>query len=129
MDASKTSISAGLALAKILWEDQAVSGRVTRIFPVAIDSAELPFIVFRTVGLEQEAVKSGAGADTAQVEVMCCAEGYEEAVELAEAVRGSLDGVSYSDEEIRMRGCRLSDHDEFWEGDAYVERLVFDIRI
>ncbi len=129
MDAPKTSISAGIIIGKLLSEAPAVAGITDKVFPVAVDQATLPYIVFKTIGLEQAPVKGGQGADTAELEVCCCAEGYEEAVTLAEAVREALDGISCEEEGIRMRSCRLSDHEEFWEDDAYVERLVFDVKI
>lgn len=126
-----TSLSAGAIIRSLLLADEAVASRAGKVFPVAIDtSAELPYVLYRRTALEQLPQKSGRpGADTAVIEVGCYTAGYAEGVELAEAVRGALDFASGEAAGLRLRACHLVDSDEGWEDDAYVQRLVFNVKI
>lgn len=93
------------------------------------DSAELPYIVYRRAQLEQEPVKGRRGADTVGIEVLCYTQHYTEGVELAEAVRGALDGAQGEIDGLVMRSCYLADSEEAWQDDAYVQQLMFNVKI
>ena len=129
MAVSKTSLSAGEIIRAMLIEDSEVAGRVTKIFPVVEDKAELPYIVYRRTQLEQVPTKAGRGADTVGIEILCYTKGYTEGVELAEAVRGALDGAQGESDGLVMRSCHLADSEEAWQDDAYVQQLVFNVKI
>ena len=129
MAVGKTSLSAGEIIRSILMSDSEVSARVKKIFPVVEDSAELPYIVYRRAQLEQEPVKGRRGADTVGIEVLCYTQHYTEGVELAEAVRGALDGAQGEIDGLVMRSCYLSDSEEAWQDDAYVQQLMFNVKI
>lgn len=132
MDAqSHSSISAGLVIFAILSENEEIGQRVTRIFPVAItaENAKLPFIVYRTVKQEPMPVKPQRGLDSCQVAVDCAAAGYKEAVELAEMVRRALEESDREESGIQIASCEMSDREEFYEDDAFVERLIFTITV
>lgn len=126
----KTSLSAGAVIRAILIEDPEVSSRVNKIYPIFTDSAELPYIVYRRAEMEVSPQKAGQpGADTIQMEITCYTERYGEGIELAEAVRAALDMVAATHEGQRMRGCYLSNSEEAWENDAYIQQLTFTIKI
>lgn len=126
MELRKTSLSAGRIIRKLLLASQEVTARAKKIFPVVIDKAVLPYVLYRRAALEQDPTKAGfPGADTVQMEIYCYTEGYEEGVELAEAVRRALDFAR----DPGMRSCTLTGAEEFWEDDACVQRLVFTIKI
>lgn len=129
MGVSKSSLSAGEIIRSILIGDAEVAARAKKVFPVVEDSADLPYIVYRRVQLEQEPVKGKRGADTVAIEVLCYTAGYTEGVELAEAVRDALDGKNGESDGLTMRSCYLSGSDEAWQDDAYVQQLVFNIKI
>ena len=130
MAASKTSLSAGEVIRAALLDDKDVMARVNKIFPVVADSAELPYISYRRAGFEQNPQKAGApGADSIELEVLCFTARYTEGVELAEAVRGALDGVQGETDGLVMRSCYLADSEEGWQDDAYVQQLVFNVKI
>lgn len=130
MDANKaTSISAGKAIYGVLSGNPVISASVTNIFPVAVDEAKLPYIVYKRIKGEYEPVKAGAGADASNVEVLCCAEDYDGAVDLAEGVNLLLNGRSGIFNGIRIRSCRYMDSDDFFEDDAYVVRIIFKVAI
>lgn len=129
-EVNKTSLNAGLVVRKLLLESEVVMERTKKIFPLVTDKAELPYIVYRRMSLEHSPTKAGyPGADTVRVEVSVFTEKYGEGVELAEAVRQALDYSHGEAEDVRMRSCVLSDAEELWEDDAFVQNLVFTIKI
>lgn len=129
MAVSKTSLSAGEIIRAMLIEDSEVMARANKVFPVVEDSAELPYIVYRRTQLEQDPTKGRRGADTVGIEILCYTKGYTEGVELAEAVRGALDGAQGESDGLVMRSCYLVDSEEAWQDDAYVQQLVFNVKI
>ena len=130
MAASKTSLSAGEVIRAALLDDKDVMARVNKIFPVVADSAELPYISYRRAGFEQNPQKAGApGADAIQLEVLCFTARYTEGVELAEAVRAALDHATITQGDLRLRSCTLTDSEEAYQDDAFVQQLVFTVKI
>ena len=130
MAASKTSLSAGEVIRAALLDDKDVMARVNKIFPVVADSAELPYISYRRAGFEQNPQKAGApGADSIQLEVLCFTARYTEGVELAEAVRAALDHTNITQGDLRLRACTLTDSEEAYQDDAFVQQLVFTVNI
>lgn len=132
MAVSKTSLSAGELIREVLLGSAEVTARTNKIFPVATDVAELPYILYRRIAMEQTPQKSGRpGADTVQIEVICFTERYAAGVELAEAVRDALDGVQAVSEDgtLSMRSCELNDSEEAWQDDAFLQQLIFTVKI
>lgn len=130
MAVPKTSLSAGAIIRAVLLEDTEVAARTNKVFPVATDSAELPYILYRRTALSANPQKCGQpGADEIQVEVICFTERYSEGVELAEAVRSALDQVTAEHDGLRMRSCYLVDSEEAYQDDAFVQQLVFSVKI
>ena len=129
MSAPVTSLSAGIVIYDILSSDTDIAAAVTKIFPVVVDDAELPYIAYRRGKMEQVSVKSGAGADTVTVEVLCFGKTYTESIGIAELVRAALDHVQHTVGGLTMRSCTLTDAEELWQDDAYVQSLTFTIRI
>lgn len=130
MAVPKTSLSAGAIIRTVLLEDAEVAARTNKIFPVATDCAELPYILYRRTSLSPNPQKSGQpGADEIQVEVICFTERYGEGVELAEAVRAALDQVDAEHNGLRMRSCYLLDSEEAYQDDAFVQQLVFSAKM
>ena len=129
MGVSKSSLSAGEIIRDILVNNAEVAARAKKVFPVVEDSAELPYIVHRRTQLEQEPAKGRRGADTVGIEILCYTQHYTEGVELAEAVRDALDGAQGEKDGLVMRSCYLADSEEAWQDDAYVQQLVFNVKI
>ena len=126
----KTSLSAGLIIRKILMESEAVTQRTKSIFPVVIDKAVLPYILYRRAALGHNPTKAGQpGADTVQMEVNVYTAAYSEGVELAEAVRAALDYAQGEVPGLKMRSCMLTDGEEGWEDDACVQNMTFTIKL
>lgn len=130
MAVNKTSLSAGEIIRAILLEDPEVASRTKKIFPVATDKAELPYILYRRSSLSANPQKGGQpGSDEIQIEIICFTERYGEGVELAEAVRGALDFVTSEHNGLRLRSCYLIDSEEAYQDDAYVQQLVFGAKM
>lgn len=129
MAVSKSSLSAGEIIRAMLIKDSEVMARVNKVFPVVEDKADLPYIVYRRTQLEQDPTKAGRGADTVGIEILCYTAGYTEGVELAEAVRSALDNRQGETDGLVMRSCYLTDSEEAWQDDAYVQQLVFNVKI
>lgn len=130
MAASKTSLSAGAIFRHVLLEDPAVSKLTKNVYPIVADSAELPYICYRRAGQSVTPQKAGQpGADTIQMEVLCCASSYSDSIELAEAVRSALDYTQAEYAGLIMRSCHLSGSEEDYEGDAYIQSLSFTIKV
>lgn len=130
MEEHRTSLSAGLAIRRILLEAPGVTEITNRIYPVVTDDAPLPYILYRRAAMEQVPVKGSApGADSVQIEIVCFSQTYAESIALAENVRYALDGRSFRGEGLVLRGCVLSDSEEGYEGDAIAQRLIFTMRI
>lgn len=126
----KTSLSAGAIIRDILMKDDAVKQRTNKIFPVATDTANLPYILYRRADLQHNPTKAGQpGADTVIIEVVCYTVKYAEGVELAEAVRAALDYKQGEKDGLEMRSCTLSGGEEGWEDDAFVQQLNFTIKL
>lgn len=129
MAVSKSSLSAGEIIHALLIADSEVMARAKKVFPVVAEKADLPYILYRRTQLEQDPTKGKRGADTVGIEVLCYTEAYTPGVELAEAVRGVLDGAQGESDGIVMRSCCLVDSEEAWQDDAYVQQLVFKVKI
>ena len=130
MAVPKTSLSAGAIIRAVLLEDPEVAARTNKVFPVAVDKAELPYILYRRASLSPNPQKSGQpGADEIQMEVICFASFYGDSVEMAEAVRAALDMVTAEPKGQRMRSCYLADAEDIYQNDAYIQQLIFNIKI
>lgn len=130
MAVNKTSLSAGAIIRSILLQDEEVAKRTKKVYPIVIDKAVLPYILYRRAALEHTPVKAGyPGADTVQIDVVCYTSDYAEGVELAEAVRKALDCVSGEKDGLRMRSCVLTDSEEDYQDDAYMQLLSFNVKI
>lgn len=130
MAVNKTSLSAGAIIRAVLIDDAEVASRVKKIYPIVAPNAELPYIVYRRAELTANPQKAGApGGDTIQIEVMCYTAKYTEGVELAEAVRGALDFTTATAEGQTMRSCYLSGSEEGYQDDAFIQQLIFNVKI
>ena len=129
MAVSKSSLSAGEIIRAVLTSDPEVTARAKKVYPVVEDTAELPYVVYRRTQLEQGQVKGRRGNDNVTIEVLCYTKGYTEGVELAEAVRDALDNKTAESYGLVMRSCYLTDSEEAWQDDAYLQVLVFNVKM
>lgn len=131
MAVNKTSISAGLIIRGMLNDDEVVRNLVKgQIAPVAYtDEMQLPYITYRRASTATRPTKSSASADTTQIEVTCFAAEYDRSVNIAEAVRAVLDHRTGWYDKVTMRSCTYIDGEESYQDEAYVQLLIFEVRI
>lgn len=129
MSIPRTALSAGIVVRDMLLADEEVTSRTTRIFPIVIDEAKTPYILYRRASLQHNPTKSGSpGADTIIMEVECYTSNYAEGIELAEAVRRALDYKQGEKDGTKIRSCVFDGSEEGWENDAYIQHLDFTIK-
>ena len=58
MAVSKTSLSAGALIREVLLGSAEVTARTNKIFPVVVDNAVLPYILYRRSSMEQNALRA-----------------------------------------------------------------------
>ena len=63
------------------------------------------------------------------MEVVCYTARYADGVELAEAVRAALDYKQGERDGVTMRSCVLTDSEEGYEDDAFLQQLIFQVKI
>ena len=126
----------GLAIYNILANDSDVAAIVsTRIYPnVAKQSTTFPFLVYQTTGIDPNDTKDGVSTvDGNSFEVLCFADTYTEAVDLAQKVRVALDRKSGTYNTIEVQSIQYEGSSEHFDvkGDnrgIYVQSLSFDLR-
>lgn len=126
----KTSLSVGEIIRGILVSDEAVKAITERVFPVLTQTkAELPYLVYQRTNLTARSVKEHRSSDEVEMEIMCFAERYEDSVKLAEAVREALDGCQAECGKLFMSKCILTGASESYAADAYIQCLIFNIKV
>lgn len=124
-----SSLSVGKAIRHLLLQDKEVTSITKKIFPIAIDQVQMPYILYRRAGMVTAPTKSNAGTDTAIMEVVCCAANYTQSIDLAERVRNALEYKRVLLQNINIRCCILTDSEEGFEGDVFYQRLTFNITV
>jgi hypothetical protein len=124
----ETVLSIGRLIRALLLENEQVAKITQRVFPVWTDKAALPYITYYREKLVAQPVKCGASSLTARISVECLAAGYDDAVALAEAVSQALDHAVCEDNGLSIRSCVLVDSVEDCRDDAYIEKLVFEVK-
>lgn len=130
-----SSLSAGLLIYEWLTKDEAVMAIANKVFPViSEEGAQLPYVCYRRASREAVSTKQQAGPSTIGMEINCYAATYPQSVALAEAVRKAMDGYQYEycdqegDSLLVCKSCILSDTEESWADDAYIQNLLFTMK-
>lgn len=125
----KTSLSAGLIIGEVLDNEIVKKEMATKVFPVVVEQATLPYLCYLRTDFIPRSIKDGIGSDTVMIGVECYTAGYAEGVRLAEAVREALDHRTIKLGELAMRSCTLTKSSESYANDAYVQTLIFNVKI
>lgn len=127
----RTSLSAGLVVYDALKASPAVSRMATKIFPVTTDEAVLPYVAYRRRNTQQVSVKGyQTGAETVTYEVACFAASYEDSVALAEYARYAIESSEGTAlDGLNVRAAVMVDSSEQWQDDAYVQTMVFELKV
>ena len=131
-----TSISAGLWVYKALSASKELMRVCGKVFPVVSEAgAQLPYVCYRKGSNTSLPVKQGRSSDAVSIEVTCYARTYAESVNMAEIVRGVLEGgetedyVDATGRRLAVACAQMIDCEEAWADDAYVQNMTFEIRI
>lgn len=121
-----SSISAARVVRSILL-DSAVASKVNKIYPVVVDKADKPYIVFRRVSMIPARAKNVIVEDSATIQILVVTDDYDSGLEIAEEVRKALDCRNLS--QYGVSECILTNAQETWMDDAYVQDLYFTIKM
>lgn len=132
----RTILRCGASIRDILMQMPAVAGKkITKIYPIVADNADLPYIVYRRASMDGVPVKNAGSlsATTTQFDIAICTETYAQGVLIAEEVIRQLDGVAYvpdpGDSGCAISRCTFAGSEgEDWEANAYVQYLTFNVR-
>lgn len=114
------SLLIGIHIKDILGKNEELSERVgNRIYPLVIPVGvpKYPFIVYRNDGTSPDYTKDGTNEDTVSVNVAIVAKEYSEAVEIAQAVRYSLEDKRKRYDKFEVRDSILTGTMEEWLDD------------
>lgn len=121
------SLQVGKVIYNILSGDANIVDRVeSKIYPLVADiDTTFPFIVYRRTKVVPAESKDRQTYDKdIYVEIIVASDKYEEGVEIADLVRSTLQKGNYKD----IREIRLSDADEEYKEDVFLQNLTFKIR-
>lgn len=122
------SISIGKHLNSRLSASEAIKNLVgDRIYAISTKtSTSFPFVIFKRSGLTPNATKDRHGAgDNVIVDIVVASDNYASSVEVAEAIRASLDNKRGKYEAFDVIDSRLISTDEDFIEDTFIQRLTF----
>lgn len=90
---------------------------------------KFPFIVYTREDLTPIYTKDILTENIVKFTILCADKDYENAMNIANAVRHSLEGKRYSDENIRISTIRLESIQEDLIENAYVQTLHFSFSV
>lgn len=116
------SLKAGIIINNLLTQSSEL--KKAKVFPVVSEAnTEYPFIVYRRTSFNKQFIKFGQGSEDINIEILVISDEYKESVELAQKVRNTLDNVETEGFEINM----IDAHEQYGEGDAYIQTLIFKL--
>lgn len=122
------SISIGKHLNSKLSASEALKNLVgDRIFPISTKtSTSFPFVIFKRSELTPSDTKDRRGVgDCVKVDVVVASDNYTNSVEVAEAIRITLDNKRGKYETFDVLDARLVSADEDFIEDTFIQRLTF----
>lgn len=97
---------------------------------IAEKGTNYPFCVYRRTALSGNNSKDGyTYKETISIEIIVCATTYSESVKCAHEIKTQLEKQRGRFENINITNIALTNANEDWSGDAYVQRLYFNIDI
>lgn len=125
------SLDVGKAISEILLADTVLTDKIgNKIFPVlAKENTTFPFIVYKRSGLIPAYTKDKFSVeDTVFIDIVIVSESYADSLNLAKAVRNSLERKKGTFAGIEIVDIRLANSDEDGE-DVFLQGLSFEIII
>ena len=122
------SILCGKYLRRFLTENVELSALIDtkKIFPLlANPDTTFPFIVYSRINLIPIYTKDLLSDNQVSFEIIVVSDKYNESLEIANAVRHSLEGYRFRDEYINIYPIKLESIYEETQEDAYIQRMTF----
>lgn len=126
------SIFAGKYLRKILIENEELMELISanKIFPLLANAdTTFPFIVYSRNNITPVYTKDILTDNIAVFTVIVVSDKYTESLDIANAVRHSLEGYRYKDETINIYPIKLDSISEETMDDAYIQRMMFSFSV
>lgn len=125
------SLQIGKAIYQLLSENTAVTDRVqNKIYPLIADTGTtFPFIIYKRTGIEPSDSKDRFiyNEDT-YVDVVIASDKYNENIEIADLVKAALQGKKGNYFNIEVYDIRMTDADEDYIEDTFIQNLTFNIK-
>ena len=101
----------------------------TQMFPIlANQNTKFPFITYQRTAVFSDYQKDGLTQDRITLEIIAVSNDYTQSLEIASLIRDTLEMKRFQNEDITIYSILLeSAHEEYAEN-AYIQRLVFDIK-
>lgn len=121
-----SSLQIGKAIYAIL-----ANNNIQKVYPlVADEGTTFPFIVYRRTGLVPASTKDRYNyKEMATVELIVAANNYTDSIQLAEQVKNILEHTRGTFNDIRIGDIELTESDEDYLEDTFIQRLTFNIEI
>ena len=125
------SLQVGKAIYSLLSSNQQLVSMVDgNIFPLIAEiNTTFPFIVYRREAITPQYTKDYWTSDEVMINVMVASNDYVESIEIADLVRQSLDQKKGEYSGITIKDIRLTQADEDFIDDTYIQYLTFKIKI
>ena len=103
---------------------------IKQFYPVdAKLSTTFPFAVIIRTGMMDNQSKDGIYEDIVTVSIIVVDDNYYGSIDIANEIRNWLEGHCYKDETINITQIKLSSTSEGYYNDAFVQELIFTIKI
>lgn len=122
------TILAGKYIRKFLVENEELSAMIDtkKIFPlIANADTTFPFIIYSRNNIVPTYTKDYLTDNALTFTIIVVSDEYVQSLELANAVRHSLEGYRYTDEVISIAPIKLQSITEETIEDAYIQRMTF----
>ncbi|WP_187373970.1 DUF3168 domain-containing protein [Bacteroides neonati] len=124
------SLQIGKAIYELLSGNTDIAAKISnKIFPlIATNNTSFPFIIYKRTNIIPAYTKDRFSAnDTLMMDVVIASDKYNEAIELADLVRNTLEGKRGTFATIQVDDIRLVSADEDYNEDTYIQQLTFKI--
>lgn len=126
------SILLGAAIYKHLNEDDEIIKKIDgRIFPITVTNPDtpMPFVVYSRTSIVPEYAKDDLVSEVVNMDFIVVSRDYTESVEVAAALRNSLELKSGMVDDIIIRRIELDTVEENWYANTYWQILKFKFYI
>jgi len=125
------SLQIGKAIYSLLNANENLVAKTgNKIFPLISEiDTTFPFIIYKRTSVTPIYTKDYLTEDELTVEVVVASDKYNEAVEIADLVRDSLEGKKGTYSDLTIKSIRMKEADEDYTQDTFIQNLNFIIKV